>query len=337
MSGTSTTAEKHETDTENASYLLEVKNLRKYFPIHGGVLSRVIGNVKAVQDISFGVKRGEVVGVVGESGSGKTTAGRTLLKLLEPTAGEIWFDGVDITKYSRHQMLTYRRRMQTVFQDPSSSLNPRMRIEDIVGEALTIHKLAHGEEKKEKVATLLKRVGLSTSHMRRFVHEFSGGQRQRIGIARALAVDPDFIVADEPVSALDVSIQAQVVNLLQDLKDEFGLTLLFIAHDLSVVEYVSDRVIVMYLGKIMEIAPARELYLNPFHPYTEALLSAVPIPDPKKKRERLIVKGDIPSPINPPSGCVFRTRCQIAVPECAKTVPTLEEVSPGHFKACLRR
>jgi peptide/nickel transport system ATP-binding protein len=317
--------------------LLEVRNLRKYFPIRGGILSRVVANVKAVEDVSFTVKRGEVVGLVGESGSGKTTAGRTLLRLIEPTAGEVDFEGVDITKLSKGQMREYRKRMQIIFQDPFASLNPRMTVGDIVGEAMTIHKLAKGRQKEEKVADLLERVGLSPSHMRRYPHEFSGGQRQRIGIARALAVDPKFIVADEPVSALDVSIQAQVVNLLQDLKEEFDLTMLFIAHDLAVVEYISDKVIVMYLGRIMEIAPAKELYRNPVHPYTEALLSAVPIPDPTIKRERVILQGDIPSPINPPSGCVFRTRCPIAVKECAEVVPPLEEVSPGHFKACIRR
>ncbi|MCA9835977.1 MAG: ATP-binding cassette domain-containing protein [Trueperaceae bacterium] len=317
--------------------LLEVKNLQKYFPIRGGVFSRVVGNVKAVEDVSFTVKPGEVVGLVGESGSGKTTAGRSILRLIEPTGGEVLFEGVDVTKLSKNQMREYRKEMQIIFQDPFASLNPRMTVGDIIGEALTIHRLAKGREKEAKVADLLERTGLSAAHMRRYPHEFSGGQRQRIGIARALAVDPKFIVADEPVSALDVSIQAQVVNLLQDLKEEFGLTLLFIAHDLAVVEYISDKVIVMYLGRIMEIAPAKELYANPIHPYTEALLSAVPIPDPTLKRERIILQGDIPSPINPPSGCVFRTRCPIAVKECADVVPPLEEVSPGHFKACIRR
>ena len=318
-------------------YLLEVRNLRKYFPIRGGVFSQVVGNVKAVEDVSFTVRPGEVVGLVGESGSGKTTAGRTILRLLEPTAGEILFDGVDVAKLSKSQMREYRKEMQIIFQDPFASLNPRMTVGDIIGEAFQIHNLARGREREERVADLLERVGLSPAHMRRYPHEFSGGQRQRIGIARALAVDPQFIVADEPVSALDVSIQAQVVNLLQDLKEELGLTLLFIAHDLGVVEYISDKVIVMYLGKIMEIAPAKELYANPVHPYTEALLSAVPIPDPTVKRERVILQGDIPSPINPPSGCVFRTRCPLAIDECAKVVPPLEEVSPGHFKACIRR
>ena len=318
-------------------YLLEVKNLRKYYPIRGGVLSRVVANVKAVQDISFAIKPGEVVGMVGESGSGKTTTGRAILRLIEPTAGQISFAGTDITRLPRRRMREFRRKMQIVFQDPCSSLNPRMRVEEIVAEPLKIHKTARGEQRREQVAGLLKRVGLSTAYMRRYVHEFSGGQRQRIGIARALAVNPEFVVADEPVSALDVSIQAQVMNLLQDLKEELGLTLLFIAHDLAVVEYISDRVIVMYLGKIMEIASAVDLYSNPVHPYTQALLSAVPIADPTVKRERSILKGDIPSPIEPPSGCVFRTRCPIASGECSQTVPVLEEVSPGHLKACLRR
>jgi len=320
-----------------SEYLLEVKNLRKYFPIRGGILSRVVANVKAVQDISFNIKPGEVVGLVGESGSGKTTAGRAILRLIEPTAGEVLFDGVDVVKLNKGQLREYRKKMQIIFQDPYASLNPRMTVGDIIGEAFEIHKLARGKEKEERVAELLVKVGLAPGHMRRYPHEFSGGQRQRIGVARALAVNPQFIVADEPVSALDVSIQAQVVNLLSDLKDELGLTMLFIAHDLAVVEYISDRVVVMYLGKIMEIAPSKELYANPIHPYTEALLSAVPIPDPTVKRERVLLQGDIPSPINPPSGCVFRTRCPIAVEDCAHVVPPLEEVSPGHFKACIRR
>ena len=318
-------------------YLLEIKNLKKYFPIKGGVFSRTVANVKAVEDISLNIKPGEVVGLVGESGSGKTTAGRTILRLIEPTEGEIIFNGTDIAKVSRSQMRDYRKEMQIIFQDPFASLNPRMTVGDIIGEALDIHHLARGKEREARIVQLLERTGLSPQHMRRYPHEFSGGQRQRIGIARALAVDPQFIVADEPVSALDVSIQAQVVNLLQDLKEELGLTLLFIAHDLGVVEYISDRVVVMYLGRIMEIAPAKELYRNPVHPYTEALLSAVPIPDPTVKRDRVILQGDIPSPINPPSGCVFRTRCPIAAKECAEVVPPLEEVSPGHFKACIRR
>ncbi len=317
--------------------LLQVRGLRKYFPIRGGVFSRVVANVKAVEDVSFDVKRGEVVGLVGESGSGKTTAGRAILRLIEPTAGEVLFEGVDVAKLPKSRMRDYRKEMQIIFQDPFASLNPRMSVGDIIGEALTIHNLARGKAKEARVADLLERVGMNAGHMRRYPHEFSGGQRQRIGIARALAVDPKFIVADEPVSALDVSIQAQVVNLLQDLKDDLGLTMLFIAHDLGVVEYISDKVIVMYLGRIMEIAPAKELYRNPVHPYTEALLSAVPIPDPTIKRERVILQGDIPSPINPPSGCVFRTRCPIAIDDCKHVVPPLEEVGPGHLKACIRR
>ena len=319
-----------------AAPLVQVDNLVKYFPIRGGLLSRVVANVKAVNDISFRVARGEVLGLVGESGSGKTTAGRALLRLIEPTSGTIKFNGTDITRIPKGELREFRKKMQIIFQDPFASLNPRMTVGDIVGEALTIHNIAKGQERVERVADLLRRVGLAPDHMRRYPHEFSGGQRQRIGIARALAVDPQFIVADEPVSALDVSIQAQVVNLLEDLQRDLGLTILFIAHDLAVVEYICDRVAVMYLGKIMEIAPAKELYLNPKHPYTEALLSAVPIPDPTVKRERILLEGDIPSPINPPSGCVFRTRCQYAKPDCAEVVPELREVAPGHFKACIR-
>jgi peptide/nickel transport system ATP-binding protein len=316
--------------------LLEVNNLVKYFPIRGGLFSRVVANVKAVNDVSFKIKRGEVLGLVGESGSGKTTAGRAILRLIEPTSGEVKFDGVDVVKLSKAEMREYRKRMQIIFQDPFASLNPRMTVGDIIGEALMIHNLASGQARTDKVAELLKRVGLSPDHMRRYPHEFSGGQRQRIGIARALAVDPQFIVADEPVSALDVSIQAQVVNLLEDLQRDLGLTVLFIAHDLSVVEYICDRVAVMYLGRVMEIASSKELYTNPKHPYTEALLSAAPIPDPTVKRERIILEGDIPSPINPPSGCVFRTRCRYKISECEHTIPELREVAPGHFKACIR-
>ena len=317
--------------------LLEIRHLKKYFPIRGGVFSRVVANVKAVEEVSFTVKSGEVVGLVGESGSGKTTVGRALLRLIEPTSGEILFNGVDLARLPRAQVRAYRKEMQIIFQDPFASLNPRMTVGAIIGEALRIHRLAQGSARDERVAELLERVGLSPSHMRRYPHEFSGGQRQRVGIARALAVDPAFIVADEPVSALDVSIQAQVVNLLQDLKEDLGLALLFIAHDLAVVEYISDTVIVMYLGRIMEIAPAKELYANPIHPYTEALLSAIPTPDPTVKRERILLRGDIPSPIDPPSGCVFRTRCPLAVEDCKHIVPPLEEVAPGHFKACIRR
>ncbi|SEI73906.1 peptide/nickel transport system ATP-binding protein [Deinococcus reticulitermitis] len=316
--------------------LLEVNNLQKYFPIRGGLMSRVVANVKAVDDVSFNIGRGEVVGLIGESGSGKTTAGRALLRLIEPTGGQVIFNGTDITRLSKAQMRDYRREMQIIFQDPFASLNPRMTVSDIIGEAMQIHNLHPGKGRVDRIAELLQRVGLRPEHMGRYPHEFSGGQRQRIGIARALAVDPSFIVADEPVSALDVSIQAQVVNLIQDLQEELGLTVLFIAHDLHVVEYICDRMIVMYLGRIMEIAPSHELNRNPKHPYTEALLSASPIPDPTVKRQRIILEGDIPSPINPPSGCVFRTRCRYAIQDCANVVPELREVSPGHFKACIR-
>ncbi|WP_156123335.1 ABC transporter ATP-binding protein [Deinococcus radiopugnans] len=322
--------------TQKGETLLEVRHLEKYFPIRGGLLSRVVGNVKAVNDISFTLGRGEVVGLVGESGSGKTTAGRAILRLIEPTGGEVIFNGTDVTKLSKSQMRDYRREMQIIFQDPFASLNPRMTVSDIIGEAMQIHNLNPGKGRIDRIAELLQKVGLRPEHMRRYPHEFSGGQRQRIGIARALAVDPLFIVADEPVSALDVSIQAQVVNLLQDLQEELGLTVLFIAHDLAVVEYICDRIIVMYLGRIMEIAPSHELNNNPKHPYTEALLSAAPVPDPTIKRQRIILEGDIPSPINPPSGCVFRTRCRYAIDDCAKVVPELREIAPQHFKACIR-
>ena len=316
--------------------LVEVRGLAKYFPIRGGLLRRVAGQVKAVDQVSFELAKGEVVGLVGESGSGKTTVGRSLLGLTAPTQGAVLFGGVDITRLSRPQMREYRRRMQIIFQDPYASLDPRMRVKDTIGEALEIHGLAQGSAKTERIAELLRRVGLEAEHMRRYPHEFSGGQRQRIGIARALAVDPDFVVADEPVSALDVSIQAQVMNLLRDLQDELNLTMLFIAHDLSVVEYVSNRIIVMYLGRIMEVAPTRALYRNPKHPYTEALLSAAPVPDPTVKRTRIILQGDIPSPVNPPSGCRFRTRCPYARPDCAAVVPELQAVGPAHAKACIR-
>jgi len=323
--------------SEASAPLLEVRRLKKYFPIKAGVLQRQVAAVKAIDDVSFSIDRGEVVGLVGESGSGKTTVGRTVLRLLEPTSGEILFDGVDIASLKSADLRRYRKRMQIIFQDPYASLNPRMTVGATLGEALTTHSLVRGRSKEERVAEILGKVGLPAAHMRRFPHEFSGGQRQRIGIARALAVDPQFIVADEPVSALDVSIQAQVINLLIDLKERLDLTMLFIAHDLAVVEHISDRVVVMYLGKIMEIAPAKELYANPVHPYTEALLAAVPVPDPTVKRSKAPLQGDIPSPISPPSGCVFRTRCPLAAEQCAEVVPPLEEVSKGHFKACIRR
>ena len=318
-------------------FLLEVRNLSKHFISRRGWFSREEISVKAVDDVSFDIRPGEVVGLVGESGSGKTTVGRTILRLLEPTSGSVLFDGVDLTKLSSLEMRAYRKDMQIIFQDPFASLNPRMTVGGIVGQALAIHNLAFGKARDDRIVELLERVGMSATHLRRYPHEFSGGQRQRIGIARALAVDPRFIIADEPVSALDVSIQAQVINLLQDLQRELGLAMLFVAHDLGVVEYISDRVIVMYLGRIMEIAPSRELYTNPIHPYTEALLSAIPVPDPTVDRKPIILEGDIPSPVNPPSGCVFRTRCPIAQPECASIVPPLEQVSPQHFKACIRR
>jgi oligopeptide/dipeptide ABC transporter ATP-binding protein len=317
--------------------LLTVENLSTWFPVRGGVLRRVTGHVKAVEDVSFTVAKGEVVGLVGESGSGKTTLGRSILRLVEPTAGRVIFDGEDVTAAGPERLRSLRKDMQIVFQDPYASLNPRLTVSEIIGQAIDIHGLATGAARLERIADLLTKVGLSARHMNRYPHEFSGGQRQRIGIARALAVSPRFIVADEPVSALDVSIRAQVVNLIEDLKTDLGLTVLFIAHDLGIVEYISDRVIVMYLGRVMEMAPSAELYARPRHPYTEALLSAVPIPDPTVTRERKLLQGDIPSPLNPPSGCVFRTRCPIAGPECAAAAPPLEAVSGGHFKACWKR
>jgi oligopeptide/dipeptide ABC transporter ATP-binding protein len=289
-----------------------------------------------VDDLSLDVGHGEVVGVVGESGSGKTTAGRAILRLLEPTGGSIHFDGTDITHLGRAAMRPFRRRMQIVFQDPYASLNPRRRVRDVIGEALVIHGIGTHRDRRERVTALLEKVGLPVDAMDRYPHEFSGGQRQRIGIARALAVEPDFIVADEPVSALDVSVQAQVVNLLQDLQRDLGLAILFIAHDLAVVHYISDRVVVVYLGRVMEIAPSDTLYRDPRHPYTLALLDAAPVPDPRQRRSRVPLQGDIPSPANPPSGCVFRTRCPRAIAECAQAIPPLVEVAPGHLRACIR-
>lgn len=315
--------------------LLKVESLRKFFPIHGGVLQRVVNNVKAVDDVSFDIKAGEVVGLVGESGSGKTTVGRTLLRLEEATEGSVQFDGVDVMGLNPADLRSYRKRMQIIFQDPYASLNPREKVRDILTHPLRLHGIGTASEHDDRAAALLEKVGLSRDHLDRFPHEFSGGQRQRIGIARALAVEPEFIVADEPVSALDVSIQAQVINLLEDLKSDLNLTMLFIAHDLGVVEHICDRVIVMYLGRVMEIAPVADLYARPNHPYTKALLSAVPIPSPGKRRDRVILRGDIPSPINPPSGCVFRTRCPMATDECAKVVPPLKSVGDGHTSACI--
>jgi oligopeptide transport system ATP-binding protein len=315
--------------------LLQVKNLKKYFPIRGGLFSREVARVHAVDDVSFTIQKGETLGLVGESGCGKSTTGRCILRLIEPTAGEVIFEGKNVTALDKRSLRHLRRDMQIIFQDPYASLNPRMTVGSIIGEALVIHKLAKTrKEREERVIHLLETVGLSSDHLRRYPHEFSGGQRQRIGIARALAVSPKLIVADEPVSALDVSIQAQVINLLEDLQKQFSLTYLFIAHDLSVVEHISTRVAVMYLGKVVEIAAAKELYNNPKHPYTEALLSAVPIPDPAVKRKRILLEGDVPSPIKPPSGCRFHTRCPIRIPACSENDQVLKEISPGHWVAC---
>ena len=321
--------------TGRGESLLVVRDLRKYFPVKRGVLARVVANVKAVDGISFGVARGETLGLVGESGSGKTTVGRCILRLIEPTSGEIEFEGTNVLGLDSGDMRRMRRNMQIVFQDPYASLNPRMTVATIVAEPLIIHGGMSGSEREERVAQLLQKVGLSADYRKRYPHEFSGGQRQRIGVARALATNPKFLVLDEPVSALDVSVQAQVVNLLQDLQDELGLTYLFIAHDLSVVEHISTRVAVMYLGKIMELANRRSLYDDPLHPYTKALLSAVPVPDPTVRKTRILLGGEIPTPLNPPSGCVLHTRCPIAqFPICKTDVPALIEHKPGQFAAC---
>jgi oligopeptide transport system ATP-binding protein len=319
--------------------LIEVTNLKMYFPITSGfIFQKVIAENKAIDGISFHIKRGETLGLVGESGCGKSTTGRCVLQLYKPTEGEVLFDGEDLTRLDGSRLRRFRRRMQMIFQDPYASLNPRMSVKDIIGEPLVIHNLYKGRERLERVAELMKIVGLNPYYANRFPHEFSGGQRQRIGIARALAVDPDFIVADEPVSALDVSIQAQIINLMEELQEEFNLTYLFIAHDLAVVRHISDRVAVMYLGKMMELADRNEIYENPLHPYTKALLSAVPIPDPalERKRERIILTGDVPSSLRPPRGCVFHTRCPIAIDECRQLVPEWREVSAGHWVACHR-
>jgi len=313
-----------------------VENLVKHFPVRGGILQRQIGRVHAVDGVSFDLAPGETLGLVGESGCGKSTTGRCILRLIEPTSGEVTFDGRSVTRASREQLRELARDMQIIFQDPYASLNPRMRIAAIIGEALTIHKLAPNKEAYDaRIVELLETVGLSADHRRRFPHEFSGGQRQRIGIARALAVNPRLVICDEAVSALDVSIQAQVINLLEDLQSKFGLTYVFIAHDLSVVEHISDRVAVMYLGRIVEIASSRDLYTSPRHPYTEALLSAVPIPDPTVRRKRIALTGDVPSPIDPPAGCHFHTRCPIARKGlCDRERPELKTVGPGHAVAC---
>ena len=314
--------------------LLEVKHLKKHFPIKGGVFSKTIGYVYAVDDINFTLEKGETLGLVGESGCGKSTTGRTILRLIEPTDGAINFEGQDITNLDKSAMRALRREMQIIFQDPYASLNPRMTVGSIIGEPLEIHKIAKGSEKEERVVSLLQKVGLRAEDMRKYPHEFSGGQRQRIGIARALALNPKLIVCDEPVSALDVSIQAQVINLLEDLQAEFGLSYLFIAHNLNVVEHISNRVAVMYLGQIVELASDEELYKNPQHPYTEALLSAVPIPDPTVKKKRIILEGDVPSPINPPKGCHFHTRCMYKDKICEEVEPEFKDIGGGHWVAC---
>jgi oligopeptide transport system ATP-binding protein len=321
-----------------ADALLVVRGLKKYFPIRKGFFQRHVGDVKAVDGLSFFLRKGETLGMVGESGCGKTTAGRTILRLVEPTAGQAIFNGRNIFEMKGDELRKLRRRAQIVFQDPFSSLNPRMTIGEMLREVLKVHGLGTGNKASERVAYLLNVVGLRPEHAVRYPHEFSGGQRQRLGIARALAVEPDLIVCDEPVSALDVSVQAQVINLLQDLQREFGLTFLFVAHDLSVVEHISDRVAVMYLGRIVELADAREMYRNPLMPYTQALLSAVPVADPRRKRERIVLQGDVPSPANPPSGCPFHPRCQhpLKDADCANIVPPLADKGGGHFAACIK-
>ncbi len=325
---------------QDEDILLEVKNLKMHFPVTSGLLfQRTVAHVKAVDDVSFSVKRGETLGLVGESGCGKTTTGRCILQLYKPTSGEVVFDGQELTRMNTKQMRAMRREMQVIFQDPYSSLNPRMTAGNIIGEPLVVHGLVHGKaEYRERVAELLVNVGLNPYMADRFPHEFSGGQRQRIGVARSLSVSPKFIVADEPVSALDVSIQAQIINLLEELQERFNLTYLFIAHDLSVVRHISDRVGVMYLGHMVEIAERNEIYRNPIHPYTRALLSAVPIPDPilDAQRERVLLTGEVPSPLNPPSGCVFHPRCPIADDSCNRVLPEVREVSQDHWAACLK-
>jgi oligopeptide/dipeptide ABC transporter ATP-binding protein len=317
--------------TKKERLLVEVRNLVKHFPVENSD-----DVVQAVDDVSFGIVEGETLGLVGESGCGKSTVGRCILRLHEPTSGEVLFEGKNIIALANTEMQLLRRQMQIIFQDPYASLNPRLSIRSIVSEPLKIHRIGSRAEQNERVADLLQKVGLDPRYADRYPHEFSGGQRQRIGIARALALNPKLIICDEPVSALDVSVQAQVVNLLQDIQDEFGLTYLFISHGLAVVEHISDRVAVMYLGNIVEICGSADLYERPLHPYTKALLSAIPVPDPKHKRDRIVLTGDVPTPINPPSGCRFRTRCPIATDECADTTPELREIEPGHFAAFLK-
>ncbi|MGC8837442.1 MAG: ABC transporter ATP-binding protein [Anaerolineae bacterium] len=327
------------TSASKDDILVDVRHLRMWFPINRGIIiQRTVGYVKAVDDISFFVRRGETLGLVGESGCGKSTTGRAILQLYRPTSGEVYFDGQDLCKMKGEELRRMRRRMQMIFQDPYASLNPRMTVGNIIGEPLEVHGIARGREKRERVQELLRVVGLNPYFVNRYPHEFSGGQRQRIGVARALAVNPDFIVCDEPISALDVSIRAQIINLLEELQEQFGLTYLFIAHDLSVVRHISNRVAVMYLGKIMELTSREELYDNPLHPYTQALLSAVPIPDPvvEEKRKRIILEGDVPSPVNPPKGCNFCTRCPVVMDICKEEEPEFKEVQPGHWVACWR-
>jgi peptide/nickel transport system ATP-binding protein/oligopeptide transport system ATP-binding protein len=314
--------------------LIRVEHLVKYYPVYGGVLRQEVDQVQAVDDVSFTIKEGETLGLVGESGCGKTTVGHTMLKLREPTSGSVFFDGKDVFQLSPKEMKAIRREIQIVFQDPYASLDPRLPIGESISEGLKIHGIGNNHDRVETVLEALKNVGLEDYHAHRYPHEFSGGQRQRIGIARALALNPRFIVLDEPVSALDVSIQAQVLNILQDLQKDFGLTYLFVAHNLAVVEHISDRVAVMYVGKIVELAGKEDLYARPLHPYTQALMSAIPLPDPTKKRERIILSGDVPSPLNPPTGCRFHPRCPIAEPRCAVEEPELRELAPGHTVAC---
>jgi oligopeptide/dipeptide ABC transporter ATP-binding protein len=325
-------------EASNNKPIVEVKNLKMYFPITRGLFRRKIADVKAVDDISFIIKQNETLGLVGESGCGKTTTGRCILRLYNPTSGNIFFNGTDISRMPERKLKELRRNMGAIFQDPFGSLNPRQSAGSIVGDPLKVHNIAGGKDLREKVAGLFKLVGLDPSMMSRVPHEFSGGQRQRIGIARALACSPQLVICDEPISALDVSIQAQIINLLEELQAKLGLTYLFIAHDLAVVQHISDRVAVMYLGRIMEISGSTEIYENPLHPYTKALLSAIPIPDPKaeKNRQRIVLKGEVPSPVMPPPGCHFHPRCQLAIPECAAMRPPLRDVGNGHFVACIR-